>query len=484
MELTYHLPIGSWYWYDTEYWGLDYPPLTAYVSYICGALSHVLVGPESVALVSSRAHENPVHKSFMRATVLVCDLVFYGTAVWTLLSAASSTKGNKTMITAIHWGFLVSMTQPAILLIDHGHFQYNTVALGLSLWAFHNMTLGEIGVKSRMTNPMVGSIFFCLALSFKQMTLYYAPAVFFYLLGRCMFVDGTTAGSRIVKAAWRVTVLGSTVVACFVLLWWPFVAYGPDNTTYADRALHVLRRIIPLQRGLFEGKVSNLWCALSVRPISIRRRIPEHLQPIAALLLTLLLLIPSSYKMFQSGLGGVVTSRHRELLLWGATNSALAFFLASFQVHEKSLLLALAPCSMLWTLDTTFVRWFCIVTTWTLWPLIQIDQLQTAYVCLILIFLSVAELRRELSDDGISQARGFFEQNFLFRRIPLMTYLCMIGLHVTEMSVTAPAHLPDLFAVLWSVVGCAFCCLAWLITCWHLFRASHSSQRPSKQKVS
>jgi alpha-1,3-glucosyltransferase len=389
-------------------------------------------------------------------------------------------------MSAIHWGFLVSMAQPAIILIDHGHFQYNTVALGLSLWAFHYMTSGEIGVKSKMTNLVVGSIFFCLALSFKQTTLYYAPAVFFYLLGRCMFVDGTaaTAGSRIVKAAWRVAVLGATVLACFVLLWWPFVAYGPDNTTYVDRALHVLRRIVPLQRGLFEGKVSNLWCALSVRPMSIRRRIPENLQPIAALLLTLILLIPSSYKMFQSGLGGVVMSRHREMLLWGATNSALAFFLASFQVHEKSLLLALAPCSMLWTLDTTFVQWFCIVTTWTLWPLLQIDRLQTAYVCLILIFLSVAELRRELSGDGISQARGFFEQNALFRRIPLLTYLCMIGLHVTEMSVTAPEHLPDLFAVLWSVVGCAFCCLAWLITCWHLFRASHTSLRQPKPKVS
>ena len=40
MEITHHLPVAEWY-HDTEnndlqYWGLDYPPLTAYHSKICG----------------------------------------------------------------------------------------------------------------------------------------------------------------------------------------------------------------------------------------------------------------------------------------------------------------------------------------------------------------------------------------------------------------------------------------------------------------
>ena len=33
------------------------------------------------------------------------------------------------------------MMQPAIVLIDHGHFQYNAVALGLSLWSLHDLVL-------------------------------------------------------------------------------------------------------------------------------------------------------------------------------------------------------------------------------------------------------------------------------------------------------------------------------------------------------
>ena len=66
MELTVHLPIGDWYWYDLEYWGLDYPPLTAYISWICGVGSHLLVGPESVAFEASRGIEDPLHKAYMR----------------------------------------------------------------------------------------------------------------------------------------------------------------------------------------------------------------------------------------------------------------------------------------------------------------------------------------------------------------------------------------------------------------------------------
>ena len=36
MEITIHLPFQQWYKYDLQYWGLDYPPLTAYVSWLCG----------------------------------------------------------------------------------------------------------------------------------------------------------------------------------------------------------------------------------------------------------------------------------------------------------------------------------------------------------------------------------------------------------------------------------------------------------------
>jgi alpha-1,3-glucosyltransferase len=38
IEIVSHLPVSQWYFYDLPYWGLDYPPLTAYHSWLLGKM--------------------------------------------------------------------------------------------------------------------------------------------------------------------------------------------------------------------------------------------------------------------------------------------------------------------------------------------------------------------------------------------------------------------------------------------------------------
>lgn len=61
MEITVNLPVKEWYinstTNDLSYWGLDYPPLTAYQSYIHG-LFLKFFHPESISLFTSRGHES------------------------------------------------------------------------------------------------------------------------------------------------------------------------------------------------------------------------------------------------------------------------------------------------------------------------------------------------------------------------------------------------------------------------------------------
>lgn len=38
MEITKHLPVSEWYFHDLQWWGLDYPPLTAYHSWVMGVM--------------------------------------------------------------------------------------------------------------------------------------------------------------------------------------------------------------------------------------------------------------------------------------------------------------------------------------------------------------------------------------------------------------------------------------------------------------
>ena len=54
MELTLNLPPRAWYVHgpdnDLLYWGLDYPPLSAHLSWLLGKLARAFGHPELVAL--------------------------------------------------------------------------------------------------------------------------------------------------------------------------------------------------------------------------------------------------------------------------------------------------------------------------------------------------------------------------------------------------------------------------------------------------
>jgi alpha-1,3-glucosyltransferase len=510
MELTYHLPVSQWYYYDLHYWGLDYPPLTAYVSYLCGMASHHLVGPASVALYVSRGFEDPTHKAFMRTTVLVLDLLCYGTAVYRITRPVHQPHSVASLSR-----FLIAMLQPSILLIDHGHFQYNTVALGLSLWSFYFVTresslAGAANEGSNIygisvTSAVSGSVLFCAALSFKQMTLYYAPAIFFFLLGWCcchLFPSPNVVASPAVKDESlrsstspavttflsRLFILGGTVASVMALIWWPLIAYGPSDTTYRQRLYHLFRRIIPLQRGLFENKVANIWFVLSIHPFRIRDRIPAPLQPIAALSLTILFISPFCYKLFttgrqQAGPSEVNGAKKLREMLWGSSGTALSFFLASFQVHEKSILLAVAPISLLRDDDPTFVTWFSIVATWSLWPLLVLDRLRVAYVGILVIYvISLDVYDQLLLPDRTGREPGFFDGsmwkflNLSGSLVPRLSYLIMGLLHLAECFIEPPPRLPDLYPVLWSVFACGCFIVAYTGACWHLFKKDQGSK--------
>lgn len=521
MELTLHVPIGKWYYYDLEYWGLDYPPLTAYISYLCGLGSSFLVGPETVALELSRGYEDPTHKAYMRATVLFFDVLVYFTAVWILserlvLPSHSSTENGK------HWILLLALAQPSLILIDHGHFQYNTVSLGLALWSFYFITKSKSphshGTSNDFTNCIWGSVFFCLALNFKQMVLYYSPAVFAYLLGRCYStkkskVSSDSSNDSLISKSSRpkfmlsrFCLLGVTVILTFGALWWPFIVYRRSEDTMIDSLKQILHRLFPFQRGLFEGKVANLWCALSMKPVSIRQRLPSSIQPLLALALTLVMIAPFCMKLFilgknwetsihiknewcesviqkstNSGTGKskeIVYSNndhHLKYFLWGVGGSALAFFLASFQVHEKSILIPLTPISMLLYESPMFVLWFSFVAVWTMWPLLSVDQLTLPYISVSIIFATIAYVYiQSINDSRENKTLPLYKISFLF----------MIVLHIMEILVHPPENLPDIFPLLFSVVGCVLFSFSWMVSCWKIwFTSSHLDRRKDNLKT-
>ena len=114
MELTIHLPTRQWYTYDLQYWGLDYPPLTAYISWLCGIMyvwrhlarspdadascSASWIDPSWVALDDSRGIETAGSKVFMRSTVLAFDTLIYVPALFMFTRVWQGTRSSRTQV--------------------------------------------------------------------------------------------------------------------------------------------------------------------------------------------------------------------------------------------------------------------------------------------------------------------------------------------------------------------------------------------------
>ncbi|RUP49373.1 ALG6, ALG8 glycosyltransferase family-domain-containing protein [Jimgerdemannia flammicorona] len=234
MELTLHVPISQWYTHDLEWWGLDYPPLTAYISWLCGLIGS-WINPAWFALDASHGYESANSKFYMRATVILFEGIVYIPAVIGFVNRWYAGQSAVKRNTAT----LLMLLQPALLIIDHGHFQYNAVMLGLTLLAINHFLSGTY---------VLGALFFCLSLAFKQMALYYSPAIFAYLLGKCF---REPSGQLLFLR------LGGVVIGTFSALLSPWL-------TSSAALLQVAHRVFPLARGLYEDKVANMWCAASV----------------------------------------------------------------------------------------------------------------------------------------------------------------------------------------------------------------------------
>ena len=277
------------------------------------------------------------------------------------------------MVDAALWA-LCALASPATLLIDHGHFQYNGVCLGLALLAACAVLADR---------DVLGSVLFCLALNFKQMALYYAPVFFFALLRKCL--DKALHTGSWLAGLIHLAKIGTTVIATFAAMWWPFCAYPAAGEACSSSLLHVLSRQFPFARGIFEDKVANWWYALSVA-VDLRRAMSVAQLAQLSLATTLALIAPVAVDLLRRP----ATPRR---LFFALVNCSMAFFLASFQVHEKSLLLPLLPALLLLDVEPLLVGWFQLLGAFTMFPLLVRDGLRVPYFAAGGLFLALCGLR-------------------------------------------------------------------------------------------
>ena len=452
------------------------------------------INPEWFALDASRGFEHPDLKVYMRATVMVSEYQVYVPAIVNFLRRYTRMQGVHAWSASI--ALVAVLLQPATILIDHGHFQYNTVMLGLVVASLDAIMAGRM---------LWACIFFVGALGFKQMALYYAPVMFAYLLGVCVFPK-----IRIL----RLLSIALVTIAAFALLLAPLLVGATDaegqkvlasapqppllqlfsiplekgSVAYAVlfQLTQIIHRVFPFARGLFEDKVANAWCAIHTFYKLNHFSVP--LLQRASLGATLAsILVPCA-----------IIFRHprASLLLPALSCVSWGFFLFSFQVHEKSVLLPLLPMTLSLAGDgglskenRAWVGWANVLGSWTMFPLLKREELRVPYIVMTILWayllgLPPTSIETYRSRASSENSNAQFEVHILTKLLHLAFYAAMVGWHILEAFVKPPPGKPDLWVVLNALVGAGGFGIAYLWCMWKLITHCYQIDRRAAEEDS
>lgn len=438
MELTVHLPVDQWYQNSSSnnltYWGLDYPLLTAYHSYLCGWISNK-INSTWCALKDSHGHESPEHKLFMRYTVFIADLLIYYPAVFYTYRSEILNRNIPTKKLTV---LLANLFYPLLILIDHGHFQYNSISLGLALLSFILATESK--------SILLSAVCFTLSLNYKQMELYHALPIFVYLLSAYCFEQK--------KFQWKTFFsLGLVVISTFLVIWLPVLKSDP---------LAVLKRLFPFERGLYEDKVANFWCTLNLI-VKLRLKFDQPVLAKLCLLTTTLSILPSCWMLFRRP-----NVRNFYLSLF---NVSLGFYLFSFQVHEKTILLPCLPMILLSATYPVEVFTFLQFAMISVFPLMIKDNLVFIFWLTFLAFSILSLQRIYIHLNSISFIQLIFSIFCVTATFPLL---------LAAIYVKPPARYPDLWVVLISACSSIYFLLT--LIQFYIYQYKETTFKPLSKK--
>mmetsp|Transcript_1754 Transcript_1754/g.6256 ORF Transcript_1754/g.6256 Transcript_1754/m.6256 type:complete len:595 (+) Transcript_1754:124-1908(+) len=385
MSTVWQKPLHEWYPASGEcsLWSLDYPPLFAWFELLCACWAHVFVlflsffsslSPEESLSLSLRDqpmprdpagprvqvevqrmllmrctdadHPMPEHShdavAFMRLTVVAADLLL---AAALLLYCRGLRWPKSTAIGLRGRGLtmLLVLLNACLFMVDHMHFQYNGMLLGILVLGMAALEQGR---------PYAAAATFAVLVNMKHLFLGVCPAVFIYLLrAHCC-----PAGERV---RWlRIVGLALTGVVVFAISLGPFVVMG--------QAKLLVSRLFPVERGLCHAYwAPNLWALYAgadwalVRTLRLAGREVEGrggftgglvasgestavLPMVSASFcsaLLLLSLLPILWKLWKMPF--------RHMVVPAVSLSALCMFSFGFHTHEKALLVPLIPLTLL-----------------------------------------------------------------------------------------------------------------------------------------
>uniref|UniRef100_A0A672S919 Alpha-1,3-glucosyltransferase n=1 Tax=Sinocyclocheilus grahami TaxID=75366 RepID=A0A672S919_SINGR len=444
LALTHSLPVPQWYYEATSEWTLDYPPLFAWFEY---GLSHIAwFFDKEMLVVQNLNYASPATILFQRLSVIVADVVFFY-AVKECCKCLREDKGKDLL------------GKPSFIL---------TVLL---LWNFGLLIVDRI--LGDLNRHFEGALLFSVLFNLKHIYLYIAPAYGIYLLRCFCFTQSNADGSLQWRSfsVVRLVTLGTIVLSTFAVSFGPFIALG--------QLPQVLSRLFPFKRGLCHAYwAPNIWAlyniadkALSILGVKFKlldiNKLPKasmtgglvqefqhsvlpSVSPLATLVCTLLSILPALFRIWHRPNGA-------RGFLCCLVICALGSFMFGWHVHEKAILMAILPLSLLAVESREEARIFLILSItghYSLFPLLFTTQELPIKIFLMLLFtiFSLTSLKTLFRSGGA--LLNPLEATYLLGLIPL-ELICEFVYPLTVWQKTFP-FLPLMLTSVYCALGVTY----------------------------
>eukprot|EP01102_Stenamoeba_stenopodia_P016729 TRINITY_DN5875_c0_g1_i1.p1 TRINITY_DN5875_c0_g1~~TRINITY_DN5875_c0_g1_i1.p1 ORF type:complete len:422 (+),score=23.69 TRINITY_DN5875_c0_g1_i1:331-1596(+) len=294
-----------------------------------------------MVIVGNHNYSSTATVLFQRFSVIVSDIVFYcGVSRLLKVSSSISRRNVRCLVASL------ALFEAGLMLVDHIHFQYNGMLMGLYLLSMSFICEGS---------NLVGAILFAVVLNFKHIFMYIAPVYFVYLLR--VEVWGATSPKEkrtIHRLFFNFVRLGGVVICVFLVSFGPFL--------YHNQLKDVLLRLFPFdERGLTHAYwAPNFWALYSFldkillivstlaghQPSSVgnmtgglvgevKHSILPSITPSITMLITIIALLPVLVSLWRFP--------NPKLFILANVYSVLCFFSFGWHVHEKAILMATIP---------------------------------------------------------------------------------------------------------------------------------------------
>jgi len=256
LAITHHLPLSEWYFDNvnsTTVHTLDYPPLFAFFesslsnNYITNSLleSGWLDSRCLELLPDDNNSPSDQCVKFQRATVILSDVILFIGAY--LATQSMSMLGEEGCGRASsYFTFLLIVSNPVLLMLDHVHFQYNGALLGLLMISISCMVQGG-SIQNDQRWELLSAGCFGLLLAAKHLYLILAPLYFFYLLRRHCFIAETKEDTLLISFSLkRLLILAMVTLVCFLGPFIPFIMQSDP----VGQMQQIMSRLFPFGRGV------------------------------------------------------------------------------------------------------------------------------------------------------------------------------------------------------------------------------------------